>query len=63
MLSLNRGERGVFAMASFEANCATVTRLFLLNSISSAFLFSCRSRIVFLRETFQTKSYRPIFLR
>ena len=27
----NRGECGVFAMASSEANCATVTRFFLLN--------------------------------
>ena len=25
IMSLDRGERGVFAMASFEANCATVT--------------------------------------
>ena len=24
IMKLNRGERGVFAMASYEANCATV---------------------------------------
>ena len=39
ILLLNRGECGVFAMASFEANCATITRFFLLNSTSREFNF------------------------
>ena len=32
----NRGECGVLAMASSEANCAAITRFFLLNAVSSS---------------------------